>query len=367
MRIEVFVRDKNNVLLGKCQNWKSLHILKKHNAVSTWVLETTNFDTAYSLLRDSANKIYIEITTDSGTKKELLSGFITNIMLSQSDQIDLTVNGISDETILFDHLAFPCEYPFTAQANDSQTGKAETVMKHFVNQLNQTANRFGSGITPLQIEVDRGKGNAVIASARFDVLGELLQSLAISGGNLGFKIENNTFCVFEQVDRRSEQVFSFAARNILTLSYEQIMPTTTMALVAGQGEGVDRVFRRTFSSASTTRTTESFVDRRDLSDAGELQQVANEAILTNATQKVLKASVIDRPYRSYIDNYDLGNLVTIEGVEGSIAEIEIKVDGDGITISPTIVTSPTVDISSFNTKQKMQAINKRLHVIERSK
>lgn len=196
---------------------------------------------------------------------------------------------------------------------------AETLMRTLVN-LN-----CGPGAIParripgLALGPVAGVGVNVTYSTRYEMLGDALRSIAIRGGELGYRTyQSGTQILFEVYAPRdlSDSVrFSRSARNLLAVRYTPAAPTATVAIVGGQGDGAARTIKEavnTDAHAAGWWRIERFVDQRNTNDATELLQAGNEALAEGSPSGVLKTVTVDNEEQAYGRSYDLGDIVTVE-------------------------------------------------------
>jgi hypothetical protein len=181
-------------------------------------------------------------------------------------------------------------------------------------------------------------------------LGELLQSLAISGGEMNFSVVDMTFDVSMPVDRTGDAVFSVESGNLVEFSYSKKAPKATNMIVGGGGELTDRKFLLGFNAVENDRwgrRIEVFRDRRDTVDTQEMLQTLQEELSSQAEENAVSLRPIDVPGREYGTDYEVNDLVTVEGIEARIAEVRITLDENGETISPSVASSSTVAAQSI--------------------
>jgi hypothetical protein len=191
---------------------------------------------------------------------------------------------------------------------------------------------------------------SVTGRGRFQVLGELLQSLAISGGEMNFSVVDMTFDVSMPVDRTGDAVFSVESGNLVEFSYSKKAPKATNMIVGGGGELTDRKFLLGFNAVENDRwgrRIEVFRDRRDTVDTQEMLQTLQEELSSQAEENAVSLRPIDVPGREYGTDYEVNDLVTVEGIEARIAEVRITLDENGETISPSVASSSTVAAQSI--------------------
>jgi hypothetical protein len=186
---------------------------------------------------------------------------------------------------------------------------------------------------------------------------EMLQNYGI-GWDVYIKNGKFVFYLYKGVDRSADQsenprvVFSYEFDNLLTSDYKEDVSTyANVAIVAGEGEGVERKKYETGDSSATgLNRFEVFVDARDMStNEGEistsdynimLAEKGNETL--SELQKVITFEGEIDATRNYVLNRDfyLGDMVQVineYGISKSTRIIEIieADDENGESIIPT--------------------------------
>src|SRR5690606_26494863 len=137
--------------------------------------------------------------------------------------------------------------------------------------------------------VDGGRGPVVSwTPKRFQNLLEVLQELA-SDTDLCFDVRQNLddeleFITWERTDSSRDIRLDIQNDQLESIEYGVGAPGVTRVIVAGQGEGVDRLMIRRTSTSSVEaetlwgRVIERFVDARHIDDETELQQAGDDAL-----------------------------------------------------------------------------------------
>jgi len=109
----------------------------------------------------------------------------------------------------------------------------------------------------------------------------------------------------------SPVIFSPEFDNIRVLGYrESQLDTKNVAIVAGQGEAAERMIEIVGSGSGINRR-EMFIDARDLEDAEGLIQRGNERLAELKETTVLEFETLPYSNFKYMQDYDLGDIVTI--------------------------------------------------------
>jgi hypothetical protein len=350
--IDLFTRDTALRRTGQVQDFTSLTLTLRFNAPHTWVLTLPADDAD---LLDTATGIIL--VRDGMT---LLSGPIIRRQrtLSEGRRV-LTVSGADDTVWLQRRLALPVPSgpPYTAVAYDDKSAAAETVLRYFVDRNLGPAATTDRRLVPLTLAADQARGTSVRGRGRFHTLLELLQSIALAGGDLGFRIVQAgtalEFQVYVPEDRTATAVFSEDLGNLAGYEYATATPEADYVIVGGQGEGTARIFAEGSSASPGQPRSETFRDRRDTDDPAVLAQTRDETLAELAQPTALSFTPVDTPALAFGSGYFLGDRVTvvIDGVEITdvVREVGVSVTADqGERLTPVIGTpgasSPTVPL-----------------------
>ncbi|MEU0344245.1 siphovirus ReqiPepy6 Gp37-like family protein [Streptomyces bobili] len=288
--ITVEVRDKSLTRRGLVRPEElQLELTDNFNNVGEWKLTLAAESPLAQTLRTPGAGIIV-----TGPNDVLMSGPMVKAEFAATQDDPggtIAFEGVSDTVVLADALAFPDPTnPNGASqtlAHDVRQGKAEDVMHSFVMANIGPTAPVERRKTHLVDGVSQGRGPAVIKSARFPVLGNLLAELALLG-NLGFRVvQRGQTLVFEtyQVTDRTKLIRLDVANGSLAGQRVAISPPgVTRAIVAGQGELVKRQFLQVQTDQSVAaegdwgRRIERFVDQRQTDKWDELQQAGDEAM-----------------------------------------------------------------------------------------
>lgn len=288
----------------------------------------------------------------------------------------LTLTGADDTARLGFRLALPVASgpPYTAQATDTRTGPAETVLKGFVNDNAGPNAPAARRLTGLTIAPDTALGASVTRSARFDNLVQLLIDTALQGGGLGFRVAqvdtSLQFQVYQPVDRTQSAIFSFGRGNLRDYDYLSASPDANYVIVGGAGEGTARTFVEGGDSASIVfygERIEDFVDERSVSGTTELAQRRDKELAEKASKTSLKVTPIDTAGLAFGRDYFLGDQVTVE-VEGVtirdiVREVRLQLQPDGETVGATVGTPAHLSlVALFGT---LRTLRNRVGKLER--
>lgn len=402
---KIYIRDDQLRRIGEVTDFTKLELIPRFNAVGSFVLD---LPTDSSAARELIKKKHGIIVKKNG--QTIFSGTVSTPKRSFSDSGDtLTLVGKDDMQFLANRLAYPeVNGNFSLKDYDVRTGKAETIMKQYVN--------FNAGPSALPerrivtIQPDIALGSTVTYRARFHNLLDILVSIALKGGGLGFnvvQVDNELqFQVYQPADKTKSAFFSPLMGNMNAFEYEQTAPEGNFVIVGGGGQGASRILLSKSNNASIADwgRVETFVDQRDTTDTTELQQSMDEELLNKAEQTSFNFTPIDTPQLSFNQHYRLGDKVSIiltqpnervdietlyyfisayqsvpvvtekirkiqeklSVIQDVVREVRITVDSKGEVISPVVGTEDSRAPHVPKIYKDMQKITKRINHLERS-
>lgn len=264
-------------------------------------------------------------------------------------------------------------------AYDTRTGQGSAILRQYVDNNAGPSARTERRVPGLSIGTDPAVGSTVTGNARFDVLLELLQNLAISAGGLGFRVAQisrteREFQVYQPRDLRGPARFSMQLGNLRSLSWSLTAPTATTIIGGGQGDLTDRAFISVSNSTDETAwgRVEGFYDYGSAPTADD-----NAALLEGAQQQLdqaistrqVEAVPIDTPNLAWGRNWGLGDHITVDIYGG------ITMDGvvRGATITeqrgssgPLRTVKPLIgDLGATATTRQWQLLARALADIRR--
>jgi len=362
--LTVEVRDASLNRLGQLlpEDLIGFEAVLRFNDVGTWKISLpVGHAMANELRMPGAGLI---VTTDQGT---LLSGPTTSVVTVQSTT-DLTgtleISGLDDSLLLNERLAYPTPTTddVTQQIDgyDVRTGAAEDVLKAYVGANIGPSAPSSRKVSNLVVQPSLSRGSTVTGQGRFQSLQELLAGLA-SLSNLGFTIEqvgsNLEFQVFEPVDRSSDIRLDIYNGLLTKTEYAYSRPRATHTIVAGGGDGADRLLvlhtnpGSIEAAAEWNRRIEVFTDKRGTNDVTALAQAGEELLLAEG-KTIVSSSVSpsdDQTMRFGVD-WNLGDkvAVVIDDIESSavVTEVGIVVGADGVRVGATIGSTTGIDVES---------------------
>lgn len=346
MTVKLVARNSALRRLGEIDDFRSLTSPLRYNRTSDWQLELDGGSPGVDLLSLTGGLI---VERDGAT---LFSGPVSGIVRkTEGGRSTVTVSGVDDTVWLDRRLAVPVPSgpPYTAAAYHTVNGVAETVMRTYVNDNLGPGALAARRLERFALAADGLRGTTVKGSARFTSLLELLQGLALAGGDIGFRIvqsgEALEFQVYQPADKTSTAVFSVEFGNLRGYEYQQTVPSATYAYVAGEGEGTARVIVEGGDAAAITDygRFETFRDRRDTADVPTLEQQRSETLDEMQAKTALSISPIDTDAVTFGTDYNLGDRVkvVIDGVaiQDVVREVLLTVTSDrGSVLTPVLGT-----------------------------
>jgi hypothetical protein len=247
---------------------------------------------------------------------------------------------------------------------------AETVMKHFVTYNVLDSSRKPSATPALTVGTNLARGTSVKTQARFETVGDKLVAISSTGGGLGFQVKDLVFDVYQPTDRSAAQVFSLDAGNLLSFKSKRTRPTANRIICGGSGDGTARVFRIGANSTSADlwgAYVESFRDRRDTSDTTQLDQSIGEELVKGAEKIELTLRTIDVPNRAYRTDWNLGDIVTAQGVQGTVNQVQLTLNDKGQVIMPSVNSAGSLAVSAvLSAYDQLRQLRKRVAYLERT-
>jgi hypothetical protein len=215
----------------------------------------------------------------------------------------------------------------------------------------------GRRIPNLTLAADTGLGSAVLGKARFDVLGPYLTKIAAIDG-LGFNIrqidDELVFTVYQPNDLSDTIRLDVENNRLASSEFTYAAPNATRAIVAGQGQGVDREIVEVTTTDATTaegewsRRIEIFKDQRDSDDPALLEQSGLEILAENGkTLNAISVKPADNGLMRYGLDWNLGDLVSVvagsQSVTAIVSEVGLSIEVDGVYLLATIGKPATAD------------------------
>ena len=363
--LTIEVRDATLTRVGQFQpkDLVGFTLVSRFNAVGSWSMKLPYGHVLGEQLRQPGAGIVVTGPTGS----VIFSGPTTSAVNDQTKEDPdgiWTIGGVDDSIYLIERLAYPTPTTddVTAQtsAYDTRSGVAETVVKGFVNANIGPGATTARQVRSLTIQTDLARGATVSASARFDVLQDLINPLAQTGG-IGYDIVQVgnalQFQVYTPVDRSTSIRMDIANGKLMKSEYSYFSPKVTRTIVAGQGEAEARTFTEVSNYTSLAaesawvRRIELYKDDRSSDTLAKLQQTGAEA-LVDVGKTIVNMSVqpSDDTNMRYGIDWGLGDKVTVVmgDIEASavVTEVGIGIAADGVRIQATLGTPTYTDTES---------------------
>lgn len=266
------------------------------------------------------------------------------IRLNEDGEEILTVKGFQLTDIFKQRITFP----LAGLAYDSQTGPAESVMKHYVrrNCIEQPGMQFSF----LEVAPDLQRGPVIEWQSRYQNLAEELEQIS-RVSYLGWQLipdcdsKRWVFDIYNGRNFSADQserppvLFSTAFDNIQSQTFiDSILNYGNLAVIGGPGEGAAREIVLTESAATGLDLHVVFVDGQDGNEAGDLlaqgrQQLAEHPHVLSFQSEISPYG----PFR-YQKDWDVGDLVTVQQLEWGlqlttrVTEVQEIYERDGLEL-----------------------------------
>ena len=388
MRVQdiiIEVRDSSYTRVGTLDMGEVLDgkFVKRFNNVGAWEL---SIDSGHGGLPELLAQPGYGIVVTGKDGVVLFSGPMLNAThTAQRDNETgiFSYTGTDDNVHLADTLAWPqpSNDDVTTQnvSHDVRSGPAETVMKAYVNANIGPGAPLSRSLAQVVVEADLARGAAVTARSRFDNLGQLLGSIATTGG-LGFDLvqvdDTLEFRVFEPEDKTLEIRMDIENGLLDSAKYGRGAPSATRVIVAGQGEGVDRQFLEITDVTATAaesdwgRRIEFFKDQRNTDVIDELTQAGNEIITVNGrTQSVYTLTPADDTAMVYGVDWFLGDKVSASAhgtsVEAVVTEAVFAISPQGVRVAAAVGNITGFDYET-RMQEKQEKLDTRVALLEKN-
>lgn len=349
----VEVRDKDFIRVGQiAAEFLNIQFTEVFRGVGSWQLKLPAEHPLLEDLKQPGSGIVITQRSSS----RVYSGRTRSAVLSQNsaDPLGTWVVSGSDDGIV---AAATVVYPDPAAAPDAQSvgywvfsAAGETVMRDAV-RLNAGSTALVARRYPwLSVPASAGLGSTVKVSSRFDVLGDLLTSVAIQA-NLGWTFyqlgDGVVFDVYAPQDKRKMIRLDIRNGGLESTELGFSAPSATQVLVMGQGEGENRTILPVTTTESVAAALdwglrwEATKDQRNTDDPDELEAAGVE-ILSEKGETVhsLKVTPSDAPGQALGADWWLGDAVTvvIDGQETSaiVAQVATSITSAGVIQQATV-------------------------------
>lgn len=223
--------------------------------------------------------------------------------------------------------------PPPLQSHDVQTNTAaETSLKHYVDAHGGPAAAVNRRIPALVITPDQARGPVDTEAARYQPVTEVLERISLRTA-MGFEVtfdaasKTHVFDVVPGADRTTSVFLDVdfdTVRRQRWLSSD--LSRKTFAVVAGQGEGVNRTIVETFLGATEPAgldRRELFVDARDMSDAlgtSALTERGKAKLKETESEDSFETDVAQFGSFRYRRHFDLNDLVTVRNTDWGVEQ-----------------------------------------------
>lgn len=324
----IYLRDATLARVAILEDFDKLQLKLRWADTSTWVLDVTGPNSATDLLQ--SNGCGIVVTRGD---EVLLSGEVQEWTEQlDGDTVTFTFSGFDDTVRLTDRITTPT---FTAAAPsngyDTQTGNAEDVILNFL-RWNLTGGEDPSRADPsLRLAPTGNRGPVVTLTTRYDELLLTVQSVALRAGDWGFRIYQpvgQTTLLFELLigrDLSGTVLFNRDLGNLAKYVLSRKRATGTVAYVGGQGDLQARNVQVVVdgAAASNDRRREFFLDQRQAAASDELVAAGREALTKVGATLSVALTPLDTDAVMYGRDYQLGDLVTVQGFTAVVREIDL--------------------------------------------
>ena len=374
----IYIRGADYLRVGELVDWSSLDLVLRFNAVGTWQLETSAESEGARLLTKQGGII---VTREiEGVETTIFSGSVSTEWTWTSTLFRAA--GRSDDAILEEVAVRPTPSMNAGPFNDYEyvhTDQASSVMRTLISA--QIANApYPWNAAPINLGPDPHLGGTMTARGRFQSVLALLREIAATpiAGGLGFKVIQSdveasglTSEVYQPQDRTADVIFSVELGTAADYEDTWQAPPYNYVYILGDGLGDNRIVFEAGDVSSFNevgRLIATVIDKRGVSDFGELVQAASEALAGAVSTRGVSVVPFDTPSLQYGKDYGLGDLVTISTRVGTdtatITEIEVGLDKErGAVIIPTLGNA---NLRDEITARHMAAVHDRLSNLERN-
>lgn len=234
-------------------------------------------------------------------------------------------------------------YAGTANRSSFTSAASETIMKTLVSYnagSNATAanGRVRDGVTSGKLsnlwtisnQADGGGGNSKSWTCPWENLLSTIQALAKAGAGGDFDLIKTAAATFEfrwyagqrGTDRTASVIFALERGNMAQPVYTYNRQNeATVAIVAGQGDGTNRVVTtRNGTDYTSSNDIEAFVDGRSYSTTAALQAIGDKVMFDRRARVSLGFDVLQVPNAYYGKDYFVGDLVTARYLSTSFTQ-----------------------------------------------
>jgi hypothetical protein len=323
----------------------------------------------------------ILLTDSDGTQR--FSGVLTSIEELGNGTANLIYTG--DMVRLWHRVCYPVPSAAWSTAGqtsayDVQTGSAETKLLGYIDRNCGPSAVTARKYAALTLPTSSNRGPTGTSSVRFDILGQLVATLAESAALRVQIIQTYTgwtphlaVTITAVPDLSASVRFGTATTAPLQLSqdwrYKITVPTVTTALSAAGGEGTARILNYLTDSTAETLwgdRIEGFVDQRNTTDSSEITNGLTSALTDGAGPTEV---AVPLPNTATVAGLPLGALIAAKlGSQSIVDRLRQKttvLGGDGATVTVTgVLGSPDAGVKT-PTQRQLADVLARVQNLER--
>jgi hypothetical protein len=264
------------------------------------------------------------------------------------------IEGTTDNIVLTEKLAFPTpsqsDVSLQSVSYDTRVGKAEKIMKEYVNVNIGPSAPTARRIANLTVEAGDTLGPTLTYSARFDNLDKLIYAIA-TVSKLSYNIvqedEDLVFKVFQPTNRSAAVRLDIDNGQLEKTEYTYRLPEVTRVIVGGAGALTQREFIQRTSTESLAAETlwgrkiEVFKDQRSAQSEDELFNAGDEE-LEERGKTIETVVVVPSENQNMIFGRDwfLGDTVSVvignQEITQVVKEVAVTVNSSGLTLKATV-------------------------------
>ncbi len=386
MTIRLFVQRAGEVT-AEIPEFSEFGCVMRDKGVGSWTISGPNVVGLHTLVQQDGS--WLRAERDG---QLLMAGPIGSFEYTDDDNGEvITVSGYSEDVILADNIVYPGQMQNTPNGKvkfpDHKyltfVGPAEAALYFYANAAVNDGNKYIGGLPPLYMGTSLDRGPTVYGKARLESALTMLidingQSAAQTGESFGWRVEDGTFTVHPNQDKRDTIVLSKESGSLANYRLSYTLPTTTHVLIGANGDNTDRTYWRAGNDAQALldqRRIETFIDGSSIVPDGleDADPAAAEEPFYLAAQAAkelndrgglpsISMTPIDLPNRTFGVDYDLGDIVNANGYVAILGEVAIAYDGNGERVTPT-AGAPA--LSPFGALARpYQALNQRVSKLE---
>lgn len=324
-------------LLAVVDDYESFSFQRSYSGIGTWQLVIN------SLTVNAERIAEVEfISAGNG-----VAGLVKQVKKNNAENnTTITLTGIELKGIA----DFRIVMPPTSQAYLSLSGSPEYVIAELLRtQLIEAGE--SRALPNVSIAAYTSGAETISKDYRFQSVSEAIVELA-NAYYVGWyaDIENGgiVFHIYSGVDRTAAQstndrlIVSYDRNNLNSSNYTKNYYIPQTALVAGQGEGVDRQLDLVGDGQTGFNRNEIYVDARDIEDATLLAARGQEKLVEFSSDDVYDMAFGQHMIDTYCIDFDLGDIGTVydEDLPGGkkdfyLTEVEEVYEADDVQIHAT--------------------------------